>query len=92
MAPEYVVHGRFSVKLDVFSFGVLILEILSGKRISSFQNGENEEDLLSYVSMNIRFYITKLFCYQKTITRQSSIISSLINVFMNLIGLEELEE
>ncbi|VVA39718.1 PREDICTED: cysteine-rich [Prunus dulcis] len=66
MAPEYVMYGRFSVKSDVFSFGVLILEILSGKRISSFQNGENEEDLLSYVSMNIRFYITKLFCYQKT--------------------------
>ncbi|BBG93480.1 cysteine-rich RECEPTOR-like protein kinase 29 [Prunus dulcis] len=54
MAPEYVMYGRFSVKSDVFSFGVLILEILSGKRISSFQNGENEEDLLSYVSMNIR--------------------------------------
>ncbi|VVA39719.1 PREDICTED: cysteine-rich, partial [Prunus dulcis] len=48
MAPEYVMYGRFSVKSDVFSFGVLILEILSGKRISSFQNGENEEDLLSY--------------------------------------------
>ena len=90
MAPEYVGNGRFSVKSDVFSFGVLILEILSGKRINSFRNRENEEDLLSYVSMNIRFYITKLFCYQKNI-RESSIISSLINVFINLIGLEELE-
>ncbi|BBN69723.1 cysteine-rich RECEPTOR-like protein kinase 26, partial [Prunus dulcis] len=54
MAPEYVMYGRFSVKSDVFSFGVLILEILSGKRISSFQNGENEEDLLSYAWRNWR--------------------------------------
>ncbi|CAL9015265.1 unnamed protein product [Prunus brigantina] len=54
MAPEYAIHGRFSVKSDVFSFGVLVLEILSGKRISSFQNGENEEDLLSYAWRNWR--------------------------------------
>ncbi|XP_062014409.1 cysteine-rich receptor-like protein kinase 44 [Rosa rugosa] len=54
MAPEYVIHGRFSVKSDVFSFGVLILEIVSGKKIGSFRNGENEEDLLSYAWRNWR--------------------------------------
>ncbi|KAJ0900947.1 putative protein kinase RLK-Pelle-DLSV family [Helianthus annuus] len=27
ISPEYAVHGRFSVKSDVFSFGVLVLEI-----------------------------------------------------------------
>ncbi|KAI5330974.1 hypothetical protein L3X38_021100 [Prunus dulcis] len=54
MAPEYVVHGRFSVKLDVFNFGVLVLEILSSKRISSFRNRDNEEDLLSYAWRNWR--------------------------------------
>ncbi|KAL6282137.1 hypothetical protein ACE6H2_013066 [Prunus campanulata] len=52
MAPEYAIHGRFSVKSDVFSFGVLVLEILSGKRINSFRNRENEEDLLSYAWRN----------------------------------------
>ncbi|KAM5586044.1 cysteine-rich receptor-like protein kinase 26 [Rosa sericea] len=54
MAPEYAMHGRFSVKSDVFSFGVLILEIVSGKKIGSFQNGENGEDLLSYAWSNWR--------------------------------------
>ncbi|KAF7137814.1 hypothetical protein RHSIM_Rhsim07G0197600 [Rhododendron simsii] len=45
---EYAMHGQFSVKSDVFSFGVLVLEILSGQKNNSFRNGENVEDLLSY--------------------------------------------
>ncbi|XP_073289323.1 cysteine-rich receptor-like protein kinase 15 [Primulina huaijiensis] len=47
MAPEYAMHGQFSVKSDVFSFGVLILEIITGRKNSSFRNGEDIEDLLS---------------------------------------------
>ena len=52
MAPEYAMHGQFSVKSDVFSFGVLILEIVSGQKNSGINNGENMEDLLSFVSLN----------------------------------------
>ncbi|KAI5330964.1 hypothetical protein L3X38_021090 [Prunus dulcis] len=54
MAPEYVIHGHFSVKTDVFSFGVLVLEIVSGKKIGSFRYGKNEEDLLTYAWRNWR--------------------------------------
>ncbi|XP_024200272.2 cysteine-rich receptor-like protein kinase 15 [Rosa chinensis] len=53
MASEYVNQSRFSVKSDVFSFGVIVLEIVSGQKIGSFWNGDNAEDLLSYVSKNI---------------------------------------
>ncbi|XP_021719467.1 uncharacterized protein LOC110687158 [Chenopodium quinoa] len=52
MSPEYVLHGQVSMKTDVFSFGVLVLEIVSGQRISSFLNGENPESLLSYAWRN----------------------------------------
>lgn len=50
MPPEYVIHGNFSVKSDVFSFGVLVLEIVTGRKNTSPRDGENEEGLLSYVS------------------------------------------
>ncbi|KAL5841887.1 hypothetical protein ACOSQ3_012490 [Xanthoceras sorbifolium] len=54
MAPEYAMHGQFSVKSDVFSFGVLILEIVSGQRNNCFRHGENVGDLLSYAWKNWR--------------------------------------
>ncbi|XP_043807950.1 putative receptor-like protein kinase At4g00960 [Manihot esculenta] len=47
MAPEYVMHGHFSVKSDVFSFGVLLLEIISGRKSIFFCNGKQVENLLS---------------------------------------------
>lgn len=52
MAPEYAMHGNFSAKSDVFSFGVLVLEIVSGQRNNSFGNTDRAEDLISSVSMD----------------------------------------
>ena len=50
MAPEYAYHGHFSIKSDVFSFGVLVLEMICEQKNSYFHNEENGEDLLTYVS------------------------------------------
>ncbi|KAG6407561.1 hypothetical protein SASPL_130553 [Salvia splendens] len=55
MAPEYARHGDFSIKSDVFSFGVLVLEIICGQSNNSFknvENGENVEYMLSYAWRN----------------------------------------
>ncbi|KAJ4718595.1 Receptor-like serine/threonine-protein kinase [Melia azedarach] len=41
IAPEYVVRGVFSIKSDVFSFGVVLLEILSGKKNVEFYQTES---------------------------------------------------
>ncbi|CAJ2630362.1 unnamed protein product [Trifolium pratense] len=54
MAPEYAMFGQFSVKSDVFSFGVLVLEIISGQKISRFLDGQSQEDLLSFAWRNWR--------------------------------------
>ncbi|XP_002518555.2 cysteine-rich receptor-like protein kinase 10 [Ricinus communis] len=49
MSPEYAMHGQFSVKSDMYSFGVLILEIICGKKNSSFYEIDGAGDLVSYV-------------------------------------------
>ncbi|KAF3774874.1 Cysteine-rich receptor-like protein kinase 25 [Nymphaea thermarum] len=48
MAPEYVMQGQFSVKSDVFSFGVLMLETVSGLKNSSFPHSQYGPSLLDY--------------------------------------------
>lgn len=50
MSPEYALDGIFSVKSDAFSFGVVVLEILSGRRSTGVFRLEQGENLLSYVS------------------------------------------
>ncbi|XP_052183288.1 cysteine-rich receptor-like protein kinase 7 isoform X2 [Diospyros lotus] len=52
MAPEYAMHGHFSVKSDVFSYGVLVLEIITGKKNNHFRNGDTIEDLMSFAWTN----------------------------------------
>ncbi|CAN1336740.1 Cysteine-rich receptor-like protein kinase 10 [Linum perenne] len=52
MAPEYALHGMFSIKSDVFSFGVMVLEIVSGQKSYSFRHGSRMVDLLSYAWKN----------------------------------------
>ncbi|OAY29267.1 putative receptor-like protein kinase At4g00960 [Manihot esculenta] len=49
MAPEYVMHGHLSVKADVFSFGVVVLELISGQRNSAFRQSVDAQNLLDWV-------------------------------------------
>ncbi|KAK2978988.1 hypothetical protein RJ640_017552 [Escallonia rubra] len=51
MSPEYVTKGLFSMKSDVFSFGVLALEIVSGKRNLQFRHPDRELSLLGHAWM-----------------------------------------
>lgn len=53
MAPEYALYGQFSVKTDVFSFGVLVIEIITGKRSNNGGSNDDEdsENLLTWVSI-----------------------------------------
>nr|XP_023904132.1 G-type lectin S-receptor-like serine/threonine-protein kinase At4g27290 [Quercus suber] len=48
MPPEYAGYGHFSVKTDVFSFGVLVLEIMSGKKNKEFCNSDQFLNLLGH--------------------------------------------
>ena len=62
MSPEYAVHGQYSIKSDIFSFGVLILEIISGKKNRGFRHPEHHLNLLGHISMkngNVLIYVVK---------------------------------
>ncbi|KAL6200256.1 hypothetical protein ACLB2K_030038 [Fragaria x ananassa] len=48
MSPKYARNGHFSEKLDVFSFGVLLLEIVNGKKNGSFHHLENSPTLAGW--------------------------------------------
>ncbi|XP_050248131.1 G-type lectin S-receptor-like serine/threonine-protein kinase At4g03230 isoform X19 [Quercus robur] len=48
MSPEYALDGIFSIKSDVFSFGVVLLEIISGKKNTGFYQSKEAMSLLSY--------------------------------------------
>ncbi|GKV19192.1 hypothetical protein SLEP1_g29483 [Rubroshorea leprosula] len=48
MSPEYALGGIFSEKSSVFSFGVLLLEIVSGKKATSFLYHGEPLSLLSH--------------------------------------------
>ncbi|KAH9651143.1 G-type lectin S-receptor-like serine/threonine-protein kinase [Citrus sinensis] len=48
MPPEYAIDGLFSVKSDVFSFGVLVLELVYGTRNRGFHHVDHHHNLLGH--------------------------------------------
>jgi len=50
VAPEYASRGQLSEKVDVFSFGVLVLEIVSGRKNIEPNLNEDQTYLLEWVS------------------------------------------
>eukprot|EP00253_Pinus_taeda_P021787 PITA_21787 len=48
MAPEYAMRGQLSVKVDVYSFGVLVHEIVSGKKTSDTNFPDEMQSLLEW--------------------------------------------
>ncbi|XP_019196488.1 PREDICTED: G-type lectin S-receptor-like serine/threonine-protein kinase At4g27290 [Ipomoea nil] len=48
MSPEYAIDGKFSVKSDVFSLGVVLLELISGRKNRAFHHLEHHHNLLGH--------------------------------------------
>ncbi|KAK8490134.1 hypothetical protein V6N11_043348 [Hibiscus sabdariffa] len=54
MAPEYAMHGYLSVKTDVFSYGVVVLEIVSGRKNHDSSLSSEKANLLNYSWLQFR--------------------------------------
>ncbi|KAI9185948.1 hypothetical protein LWI28_012232 [Acer negundo] len=48
MAPEYAINKIFSIKSDVFSYGILLLELVSGKKSSGFYHPDQNLSLTGH--------------------------------------------
>ncbi|KAL8157592.1 cysteine-rich receptor-like protein kinase 43 [Apium graveolens] len=68
MAPEYVMNGNLSIKADVYSFGVLLLEIISGQKNSTFNLDPDSQSLLDWAY--------KLYKMDKTLEVVDTVLSS----------------
>jgi hypothetical protein len=60
MSPEYAIDGLFSLKSDVFSFGVLVLEIVSGKKNRGFYHPDHDYNLLGHVSLEQKTFLLQI--------------------------------
>lgn len=56
MAPEYLANGQLSDKVDVYSFGVLILEIVSGQEINKIPSDDTLDTLVTIV-ISSRYFV-----------------------------------
>ena len=53
MAPEYALWGFLTDKADVYSFGIVALEIVAGKKNTKYHSDDNYICLLDWVWLKI---------------------------------------
>lgn len=62
MAPEYYYRGEVSAKSDIYSLGILIIEIVTGLKVDSNTEDLSSKNLIDNVSPHI--YIYFLYPYE----------------------------
>lgn len=55
LAPEYFQHGKISDKTDVYAFGVVLLELITGRKPIEVRRPSGEENLVVWVSVLLSF-------------------------------------
>jgi len=60
LAPEYFSYGKVNEKIDVYAFGVVLLEIISGRRPITPGSAKGQESLVGWVSSLQHYILCKL--------------------------------
>ncbi|GAB2277296.1 hypothetical protein Dimus_012004 [Dionaea muscipula] len=50
LAPEYFMHGKVTEKIDVYAYGVVLLELLSGRKPIDGENPKGPESLVKWAT------------------------------------------
>ncbi|XP_072082415.1 G-type lectin S-receptor-like serine/threonine-protein kinase At4g27290 isoform X1 [Arachis hypogaea] len=65
ISPEYAMHGSFSMKSDVFSFGVIMLEVVSGMKNKELSIPHQFVNLLGHANFNVFFQAWELWTKER---------------------------
>ena len=49
-APEYAMSGKLTLKSDIYSFGVVLLELITDRRAIDTTKKPGEQNLVTWVS------------------------------------------
>lgn len=80
MAPEYAASGKFSTKTDVYAFGVVLLQLITG--LKNTDNCLEDKSLVEWVKIeNIisPYNTTCLFCSTKQLVMKLNVIALVAN-------------
>ncbi|KAG1334699.1 putative serine/threonine-protein kinase PBL21 [Cocos nucifera] len=53
LAPEYFQHGKLSDKTDVYAFGVLLLELITGQKAIDRNRPQGDENLVLWICLSL---------------------------------------
>lgn len=59
-APEYAMSGKLTVKSDIYSFGVVLLELITGRKVIDIKRRPGEQNLVAWVSTSIIIFCSKI--------------------------------
>ena len=64
IAPEYLSTGKSSEKTDVFGYGIMLLELITGQRAFDLARLANDDDVMLLDWVNYLFFLFSLVIIQ----------------------------